>query len=138
MDKALLVAGAALFLVGLVQGAVVQEFANPRMALSAHLTAAQSGTALMVAGGVWRAVSLHRHLLRATRWSLVGGMVGLWLGLTLAAVTGASRMLPIAGRGFSASASEELAVSIIVVGSGALTIKGWALLLVGLLRRRAD
>ena len=138
MDRALLVAGSTLFLAGLVQGFAVQQFANPRMALSAHLTAAQSGTAMMVAGGVWQAVNLGAAMLRATRWSIIVSMTGLWLALTLAAATGASRLLPMAGAGFSAGASVEMLVAALVLSSGALMIAGWGLLLIGFVRQRAD
>ena len=53
-----ILAGAILFLLGLIEGVLVQSFLNPRMALSAHLTAVQSGIALMIFGLVWRWVAL--------------------------------------------------------------------------------
>ncbi len=137
-DKALLVAGALLFLLGLLQGAAVQQFLNPRMALSAHLTAVQSGMALMIAGAVWQAVALPPALTCLCRWALVVSMFALWLGLTLSAATGASASLPIAGAGFAAAPGMELLVSALVLGSSALMIVGWGLLVVGLVRRRGD
>ena len=136
MDKVLLVAGAGLFLAGLLQGGIVDRFTNPRMALSAHLTAVQCGTALMVVGGIWQAVSLSRPFAAFARWSIIAGMVGLWAGLTLAAVSGASRVLPIAGAGFAAEpATETLVAALILLSSGAM-IGGWLVLLVGLVRSR--
>ena len=72
-QKSLVVAGAILFLLGLLQGAVVQSFANPRMALSAHLTAVQSGLALMIVGVIWPAVSLSAVLLKVARWTIIIG-----------------------------------------------------------------
>lgn len=135
--QALLVAGAALFLIGLLQGAVLQVFDNPRMALSAHLTAVQSGMAVMLAGLAWRFVSLRPPLGRVAQWSVIGGMYGLWLGLTLSAATGASMVLPIAGSGFAAAMPVELGVAaLIYVSSGAIVV-GWALLLAGLARQAA-
>ena len=133
-QKTLLVAGATLFLLGLFQGAAVQLFANPRMALSAHLTAVQSGTAMIVAGLVWPALALPRRAASIARWAIIGGMTGLWIGLTAAAAAGASRGLPIAGAGHSAGASTEQMVTLIIgLSSGALTL-GWAMLLIGLIR----
>ena len=134
-QKSLIVAGAVLFLLGLLQGAAVQTFANPRMALSAHLTAVQSGMALMIVGAIWSAVSLSAGLLAVAKWTTITGMYGLWLGLTLSAATGASDALPIAGAGHGAEPLAETAVSAIVVGSGVLMTIGWSVFVVGLIRR---
>lgn len=137
-NKALLVAGAVLFLLGLLQGAAVQQFLNPRMALSAHLTAVQSGMALMIAGAVWQAVALPSALARLCRWAIIASMYALWLGLILSAATGASASLPIAGAGFAAAPGMELLVSALVLGSSAAMVLGWGLLVAGLVRWRAD
>lgn len=136
MIRSLIVAGAVLFLLGLFQGAFVQSFVNPRMALSAHLTAVQSGMALMIVGAVWSAVSLNSALAKTARWTITIGMYGLWLGLTLSAATGASETLPIAGMGHSATAIAETAVSTIVLGSSGLMTVGWLLFVVGLIRSK--
>ena len=136
MIRSLILAGAILFLIGLLQGVVVQSFANPRMALSAHLTAVQSGMALMIVGAIWSAVSLNGALAKAAQWAIVVGMYGLWLGLTLSAATGASETLPIAGAGHRAIATTETAVSTIVLGSSGLMTVGWLLFVVGLIRSK--
>ncbi len=104
------------------------------MALSAHLTAVQSGMALMIAGVIWSTVLLNTGLEKTSRWAIIVGMYGLWTGLTLSAATGASDALPIAGAGFSADHIVELSVSTIVLTSSALMTVGWLLLVVGLLR----
>ncbi|MEO5708064.1 MAG: hypothetical protein ABIT10_05115 [Alteraurantiacibacter sp.] len=135
-NKPLIVAGATLFLLGLLQGAAVQQFLNPRMALSAHLTAVQSGMALMIAGAVWQAVTLPPSLARLCRWALMVSMFALWSGLTLSAMTGASVSLPIAGSGFSATPGMELFVSALVLGSSGVMVLGWGLLVIGLVRWR--
>ena len=134
--RSLVVAGAALFLVGLLQGAALDLHANPRMALSAHLTAVQSGMAVMIAGILWSATALPGRGETLARWSLAVGMVGLWLGITLAALTGASEVLPMAGEGYSAAPAAETAVSAVVMGSGASLTLGWVLFLWGLIRAR--
>lgn len=133
-QRALIVAGAVLFLLGLFQGAAVQSFANPRMALSAHLTAVQSGMALMIVGIVWPASSLRASVEGIARFALLIGIFGLWAGLTLSAVTGASQALPIAGAGHSAGATIEQLVSVLVIASSGLMTVGWMLFLAGLIR----
>ncbi len=134
--KTLITAGAWLFLFGLVEGAAVPLFANPRMALSAHLTAVQSGTALMIAGATWSVAHWSPALERLSFGAIVAGFYGLWLGLTLAAVTGASQALPMAGHGYGASRMIETGGSVLVIGSSGLLIIGWMLYTVGLLRSR--
>ena len=136
--KQLVVAGAVLFLLGLIQGAAVPYFVNPRMALSAHLTAVQSGTAIMVAGAVWGWTHLSPQWDLIGRWAIVVGMYGLWLALTLSAATGASDSLPIAGEGHSAGAAVEAMVSAAVAGSSAVLVAGWAVLTIGLIRGRVN
>jgi len=136
-QRTLLIAGALLFLLGLLQGAVIQSFVNPRMALSAHLTAVQSGMALMIAGIAWSAVSLGAFLSRGARSLIVVGMYGLWFGLTMSAATGASKNLPIAGAGHNADLMTERLVSIVVLGSSVLMTIGWALFVVGLVRSKS-
>lgn len=136
--RALAIAGAALFLAGLIQGAAVDQFANPRMALSAHLDAVQSGMAIMVAGAFWPFCRWSDRVERMARWTLVVGMVGLWLGITGAAMSGASEALPMAGAGFTARPVTERVVTGIIVASSALLTLGWATFLVGLIRARCS
>ncbi len=135
-SKQLVVAGAILFLLGLIQGAALPYFFNPRMALSAHLTAVQSGTAMMVVGAVWGWTHLSALWDLIGRWTVIAGMYGLWLTLTLSAATGASESLPIAGAGYSADAALETAVSVAVGGSSVVLVSGWTIFTIGLIRKR--
>lgn len=130
--RALVVAGTLLFLLGLLQGLAVPIFGNPRMALSAHLTAVQSGIALMILGAVWSIAVWPEKRQKLSFGTTVTGMYGLWLGLTLAAATGASDALPIAGQGHGAGRSIENAVSALVAVSGGLMIIGWLLFLIAI------
>lgn len=135
-SKQLVVSGAILFLLGLLQGAAVPYFLNPRMALSAHLTAVQSGTAIMVAGAVWGWTHLPAGWDMIGRRAVIAGMYGLWLALTSSAATGASESLPIAGDGYGAGEFLEALVSAAVAGSSVIMVAGWTVLTVGLLRKK--
>ncbi|WP_033924279.1 hypothetical protein [Sphingomonas sp. 35-24ZXX] len=135
-QRTLVVAGALLFLLGLLQGAFVQSFLNPRMALSAHLTAVQSGMAMMIAGALWTSADLRPTFSNIARWAIVIGMFGLWAGLTASAMTGASNNLPIAGAGHSAAQPTENVVSIAVLGGSVLMTIGWSIFVLGLVRER--
>ena len=131
-----ILAGAVLFLFGLIEGALVQTFVNPRMALSAHLTAVQSGMALMIFGVVWRWTDLPALWSRVARWAVTVGMYILWIGLTLSAATGAGESLPISGAGYDAGPVAQSAVSALVLGGSVAMTIGWALFVVGLMRHR--
>jgi (hydroxyamino)benzene mutase len=137
-QRLFILAGAILFLIGLLQGAAVQSFTNPRMALSAHLTAVQAGMAVMIVGLVWSSVILSKRITQVTQWAIIFGTYGLWLGLTFSAATGASKNLPIAGAGHNASPITEALVSAFVLGGSGLLIIGWVLFVTGLLRSKAE
>jgi (hydroxyamino)benzene mutase len=132
--KRLVIFGAWLFVLGLIEGAAVPMFANPRMGLSAHLTAVQSGAALMILGVVWSLAAWSTRFENLSFWTILVGTYGLWLGLTLAAATGASQALPIAGHGYSASPVAEIIVSAFVMLSSGLMLIGWLLFAAGVTR----
>ena len=122
-------AGLWLFLAGLLIGAAIPKFTSPRLALSAHLTAVQSGTALLAIGWFWPQLTQgnpYAEILGHALW------ISFWMlcaGLTLAAAWGASRVLPIAGAGYSATAlRERVAAVVISAASVSLTLVIAALL----------
>ncbi len=111
--KSLIVAGAILFLLGLLQGVGIPMFRNRRMALSGHLGAVQSGMALMLFGLVWSLLELEQTWSQAALIASIVSYYLIWMGITLAAITGASKALPIAGQGFSAGKIPEYAVTVV-------------------------
>lgn len=120
MDDVNLVLGKAgflLFTVGLVIGAIIPRFHNPRMGLAAHTTAVQSGTALIAFGLFWPFFEIAAWASDGLSISLVASSGLLVAGLCLAAACGASKSLPLAGRGYQASAAMERAVSLLTIGS---------------------
>lgn len=133
-QRSLIVGGALLFLLGLLQGAGIQMFANPRMALSAHLTAVQSGTALMIVGAIWPVLSMATPVATGARLAMISGMYGLWIGLTASAITGASRILPIAGGSHVSNAITETLVAALIFGSSGLMTLRWIMFVIGLVR----
>ena len=134
--KRLVVSGVWLFVIGLFEGVAVPMFANPRMGLSAHLTAVQSGVALMVMGAIWSLAIWSERTEKLSFWTISIGTYGLWLGLTLAAATGASQSLPMAGLGHSVSPVAEIIVAALVMLSSALMLVGWMLFAVCVTRSK--
>jgi (hydroxyamino)benzene mutase len=110
-------AGFALFVAGLLLGAAIPRFKSPRLGLSAHLTAVQGGIALIAIGLLWPHFNLAPLTSTVLSFALWISTWLLSLGIALAAMCGASKVLPIAGQGLRASAKQEQAVAILVGGS---------------------
>lgn len=110
-------AGFLIFTIGLAIGAAIPRFRNPRMGLSAHTTAVQTGTALIAFGLFWPRFEVDSWAAMPLAVSLIASFCVLILSLVLAAYFGASEALPIAGAGFSSSKTKERIVSILAVGS---------------------
>jgi hydroxylaminobenzene mutase len=122
--------GVLLFLLGLLTGFGIPRCPSPRLGLSAHLTAVQSGTFLLALGLVWPRLSM------SVAWSAVlanGTWVSLymvWMSLLLAAVFGAGRGLPIAGGGITTTPARQTVVTVLlVVGSLGIAVAVAALLI---------
>jgi len=129
--------GVFLFLLGLLNGALVPYFTNPRMGLSAHLAAVQSGMALLIFGFLWPHLRL-RARERATLFLVLVSTYAIWVALALAAVFGTSRATPIAGAGFEGGAAQEGIVTILLYAGSVGLIAGVVLMLAGLGRSAAS
>jgi len=110
--------GALLFMLGLLTGFGIPKFRSPRIGVSAHLDAIESGLGLIAFG------LLLLHLRISVGWaSLIGhtmwiSLYVLWLGLLAGAVFGTGKSIPIAGAGLVAKPwQENTAVALISAGS---------------------
>jgi len=133
--RLLVALGALLFLIGLLTGALVPAARSPRLGLSAHLEGVMNGTFLMVLGAVWHHVRLSRRLAGLCFWLLVCGTFANWLFVSLGAVFGAGRMMPIAGGGITAAPWQESLVAAGLVSLSVAMVVGCGLLAWGLFRR---
>lgn len=131
-SRRVLVWGAVLFLVGLVEGAAIPWFTNPRLGLSAHLSAVQGGLALLVIGLAWNRLKLSYAQLRWTYYFNVAGIVLIWLALTLGAALGTRSGTPIASAGFEAGPVAESVVGGLLGLGSLLAIVGASLFFWGL------
>ncbi len=129
-------AGLMLFTAGLVLGAAMPAFASPRLALAAHTSALQCGTALIAFGLLWRHTGLQPRASSRLATVLALSNAALILGLTLAAVFGASRLEPIASGGRQGEPWQEIVVAVFVLG-GSLGMLGACLGWLALWRRTA-
>lgn len=131
-ERRLITWGTALFLIGLLQGLVIPLFENPRMGLSGHLAAVQSGMALMAFALVTALTRWSAKLKARLSVGLIAGFYLIWIGITIAALAGASRMLPHAGHGYQAAPQIEFVVAGLIVAGSIMSILTVLFLLVGL------
>lgn len=100
--------GIFLFFLGLLSGFVIPALTNPRMGLSAHMEALLNGMFLILVGGiVWNELKLSDRMATVAFWLFLYAAYASWFFCFLAAVFGASEMLPIAGAGYGAAAWQE-------------------------------
>ena len=103
--------GVFLFFLGLLTGFVIPAITNPRLGLSAHMEAILNGMFLILVGGiVWNELKLSDRIAAAAFWLFLCAAYGSWVFCFLAAVFGASKMLPIASAGYDATAWQEAIV----------------------------
>ena len=103
----LIFSGVLLFLLGLIVGLLVPLFANPRMGLSSHLEGVLNGILLIVLGLIWNKLALSNRWLNLSYWLALYGTFMNWLGILVAAVFNAGKMLNIAANGKEGSPIAE-------------------------------
>src|SRR4249920_1794675 len=98
LQGSLAFAGTLLFLLGLLTGAGIPFFRGPRIGLSAHVAAIQSGLALLAVAWLGGHLVLSEAWAAAIAHTLWLSLYVLWVGLVFAAVYGTGRTLPLAGK----------------------------------------
>ena len=88
---------------------------------------------LALFGIIWSLVELPFSLELFVAYGSVLGFILIWLGITVASATAASKVLPIAGAGFSANVTTEFAVKVMIRIGSLLSLTACALLVFGLL-----
>lgn len=95
-DK-LIFLGVFLFLLGLIIGLCIPIMTNPRMGLTAHLEGVMNGMFVVILGLIWGKILLKDKWLTYTYWMTLYGSFANFVAVTIAAITGAGKMMPIAG-----------------------------------------
>ena len=110
--------GAMLFMLGLLAGFAIPMFRSPRIGLSAHLAAIESGLGLIAFGLLLPHLTISAGWAAAIGHSMWISLYVLWVGLLFAAAYGTSKTLPIAGGGLAAKEwQENTAHFLIAIGS---------------------
>lgn len=128
--------GFVLILLGLLTGFGAPLFVNPRLGLASHIVAITGGLILIAFGALANAFILGHRAKSVMAWSWVYAAYANWLGCLIAALTGASRLTPIAGAGTTGSAMAEAIVSFLLMSLAFASIAGTALAVWGFRRPR--
>lgn len=123
--------GFVLILLGLLTGFGAPLFVNPRLGLASHIVGITGGLILIAFGALANAFLLGRRAKRVMVWSWVYATYANWLGCLIAAITGASRLTPIAGAGTSGSAAAEGIVTSLLMSLAVTSIVGTMLAIWG-------
>ncbi len=134
ISRALIRLGILLILLGLLTGAAIPYFNNPRMGLSGHLEGVMSGMFLAVLGLLWERVNLSPRMSTLTFWLASYGACANWAAAILAAIFGTSAMTPIAGAGYHGQPWQEHCVAFVQFSLAAALIPAVIFVLWGLAR----
>lgn len=99
MNRLQIQLGFVLILLALLTGLGAPLFTNPRLGLAAHVVGITGGLILIALGALAGSFALGRRAMAFMMWSWVYAAYANWVGSILGAITGASRLTPIAGAG---------------------------------------
>lgn len=128
----LLIFGVFLFFLGLASGLFIPIMANPRMGLSTHLEGVMNGMFLVILGIIWSKIHLQQRWLNFTFWLILYGSFANYLAVLLAAITGAGKMMPLAG-GAEGPAMLEAVISFLLISLSLAMLAVCLLVLRGLM-----
>lgn len=122
-----------LFLFGLLIGLFIPMMTNPRMGLSAHLEGIMNGMFLVILGLIWNKLVVNEKWLTSAFWLTIYGSFANFVAVSIAAITGAGEMMPIAGGKAGTSVAEGL-ISFLLVSLALAMIVVCLIVLIGLFR----
>ena len=129
----LLFFGILLFLFGLLLGLFIPIMKNPRMGLSAHLEGIMNGIFVVILGLIWNKLVLNDKWLTSAFWLTLYGSFANFVAVSSAALTGAGKMMPIAGGKEGTTVAEGL-ISFLLVSLALAMIFVCLIVLTGFLK----
>jgi (hydroxyamino)benzene mutase len=131
MNRLQIQLGFILIMLALVSAFGMPLFRSPRLGLAAHVVGITGGLVLIAMGALARAFALGARAAAVMMWSWVYAAYANWLGSLIGAITGASRLTPIAGAGTSADALAEGVVSFLLMSLAVAALAGTSLAVYG-------
>jgi hydroxylaminobenzene mutase len=129
----LLFFGIILLLFGLLLALFIPIMKNPRMGLSAHLEGIMNGMFLVILGLIWNKLVLNYKWLTFAFWLTIYGSFANFVAVSVAAITGAGKMMPIAGGKEGTSVVEGL-ISFLLISLALAMIFVCLIVLTGFLK----
>ncbi|HYR27686.1 MAG TPA: hypothetical protein VEU30_04430, partial [Thermoanaerobaculia bacterium] len=127
MNRLQIQLGFALILVGLLAGLGMPFYTSPRLGLAAHLVGISGGLVLIALGALAKSFLLGRRASAVMMWTWVYAAYANWVASLIGAVTGASRLTPIAGAGTQGNALAENVVAFLLQSLAVAAIVGTVL-----------
>ncbi len=119
--------GFVLILLALLTGFGMPLFTNPRLGLAAHIVGITGGLVLIALGALAASFNLGRRSSKVMMWSWVYAAYANWVASVLGAITGASRLTPIAGAATTGSSAAESAVAFLLESLAVAAVVGTVL-----------
>lgn len=137
MNRRQIQLGFALILIALLTGLGMPLFRSPRLGLTAHLAGISGGLILIVLGALAPAFLLGARGRSVMAGSWIYAAYANWLASLIGAITGASRLTPIAGKGTTGDDVSEAVVSLLLVSLSVAAVIGTSLAVWGFRRAGA-
>jgi hydroxylaminobenzene mutase len=129
--------GFVLILLALCTGFGMPFFTSPRLGLTAHTVGITGGLVLIALGALAGSFALSPRAAAVMMGTWVYAAYANWVASLLGAITGASRLTPIAGAGTVGSSLSETVVSFLLQSLALAAIAGTVLAIWGFRRSRS-
>lgn len=136
MNRLQIQLGFILIFIALWTGFFLPLYANPRLGLAAHVVGITGGLVLIALGALAPSFALGRRGTNVMMASWVYAAYANWFACLLAAITGASRLTPIAGAGTAGSPLAETVVAFLLQSLAVASVAGTGLAVWGFRTKR--
>lgn len=137
MNRLQIQLGFALIFLALITGFGMPFFTSPRLGLAAHTVGITGGLVLIALGALAASFALGARASAIMMWSWVYAAYVNWFASLLGAITGASRLTPIAGAGTAGDPLAENVVSFLLQSLALAALVGTGLAIWGF-RKNAE
>lgn len=127
MNRLLIQLGFVLILLALCTGFGMPLFTTPRLGLAAHTVGIIGGLVLIAFGSLAGSFALGARSAAVMMWAWVYAAYANWVASLLGAITGASRLTPIAGAGTAGDSLSEAVVSFLLQSLAVAALVGTVL-----------
>jgi hydroxylaminobenzene mutase len=136
MNRRQIQLGFVLIFIALATGFGQPLYRSPRLGLAAHTVGITGGLVLIAIGALAAQFALGARASKIMNWSWAYTAYANWFACLLGAVTGASRLTPIAGAGTHGTPFAENVVAFLLQSLAVASLIGTALAVYGFRKKR--